>query len=209
MHHAVRVYHQSRIRGLPITTEEVLSVFEQAWSSEGFLSREHEDLRMAEGRKVVKRFVEQQESTKQPLAVEREFRFKLGATTVSGRWDRIDERDGGIVLVDYKTADVEGSDEAMKRARDDARNGQLGLYALAYKEMHDVIPAAVELHFLQSEQVGSAAVKADHLSRAVERVHEAAQGIRGREFPARPSGLKCGTCAFARVCPSSVTRGGS
>ena len=209
MHHAVRVYHQSRIRGLPVTVDDVLAVFEQAWSSEGFLSREHEDRRFAEGQDVLRRFVEQQESVKQPLAVEREFKFKLGATTVSGRWDRIDERDAGIVLVDYKTADVDGPDDAAKRARDDARDGQLGLYALAYKEMHDVVPAAVELHFVQSEMVGSSRVKPEYLARATERVHQAAEGIRRRVFPARPSGMRCGTCAFARVCPSSVTRGGS
>lgn len=209
MHHALRVYHQARIRGLPITGDEVLSVFEHAWSSEGFLSREHEDMRLDEGRSALQRFMEQQDKVKPPLAVEREFRFKLDATTITGRWDRIDERKEGIVLVDYKTADVDGPDDATKRARDDARDGQLGLYALAYKEMHGVVPSAVELYFVQSEIVGTARVKPEHLSRAAERVHTAADGIRRRVFPARPSGQRCGTCAFARVCPSSVTRGGS
>ena len=36
-----------------------------------------------------------------PLAIEMDFRFRIGNDQVVGRWDRIDERPEGIVLVDY------------------------------------------------------------------------------------------------------------
>jgi DNA helicase-2/ATP-dependent DNA helicase PcrA len=207
VHHALRIYQQHRIKGLPISADAVVTALEGAWSSEGFLSREHEDWRLEEGRRLLREFVAREERGKPPLAVEREFRFRLGPTTVTGRWDRIDERPEGIVLVDYKTSEVEDAEEAEKRAKDDVRGGQLGLYALAYREMHGVVPAAVEMHFVVPGLVGRAEVMPDHLQRAEDRVLDAASGIRARAFPSKPSAQRCGNCPYARVCPDSAARG--
>ena len=81
-----------------------------------------------------------------PLAIEREFKFKLARNNVVvGRWDRIDERDGGIVLVDYKTSEIEDAPKAEQRARDSLMHDQLGLYALAYAEATGQPPARVEV----------------------------------------------------------------
>jgi DNA helicase-2/ATP-dependent DNA helicase PcrA len=119
IHHAIRVYHQHRMRNLPISAADVIAAFESAWSSEGFYSREHEELRLEEGRRNLRRFVAgENASPRVPLAIEREFKFKLGpGDVVVGRWDRIDERPEGIVLVDYKTSEMRSQEKADERAR--------------------------------------------------------------------------------------------
>ncbi len=208
IHHAIRVFHQHRMRGHPISADDVVAVFERAWSSEGFFSREHEERRLAEGRAALRRFVErEQASDRLPLAVEMEFRFRLGADIVAGRWDRIDESGEGIVLVDYKTGEIEDGEKAEKRAEKSLKEDQLGLYALAYAETRQALPARVQLHFVDSGLVGEAEVEEKHLDAARERVRAAAAGIRSGRFPADPDQRKCGYCPYSRFCVHSAARG--
>ena len=158
IHHAIRVYHQHRMLGLPIAVAEVVAAFEGAWSSEGFYSREHEEMRLEEGRMSLAAFVARENaSPRVPLATERDFKFKLGpCDTVVGRWDRIDEHADGIVLADYKTSQVQGQEKADERAAKSLKGEQLGLYALAYREVYGVTPVRVEMWFVGQGIVGSA-----------------------------------------------------
>jgi DNA helicase-2/ATP-dependent DNA helicase PcrA len=207
VHHALKIWHQHRIKGLPIDVEDVVSAFDSAWSSEGFLTREHEERMQAQGRDALRRFIARDAAAEiTPLAVETEFRFKVGDDVVIGRWDRIDERAEGIVLVDYKSSEVDDAEQAEKRARESLRNGQLGLYALAYFEARQVMPARVELQFVGTGQVGSAEVEPEHLERGRERVREAAAGIRQARFPAKPDQRNCGYCSYRLFCQYSAVR---
>ena len=55
----------------------------------------------AQGREVIERFVRNDlASRERPVAIEMEFRFRIGNNQVNGRWDRIDQRTEGVVLVD-------------------------------------------------------------------------------------------------------------
>ena len=207
MHHAIRVYLQHRIKQLPIVPDDVVAAFESAWSSEGFHSREHEERRLAEGRAALRGLVAREEASGlRPLAVEMDFRFKVGRDVVRGRWDRIDERSGGIVLVDYKTGEMTDPAKANERALRSLKEDQLGVYALAYRETREVMPVRVELHFVSSGLKGGAAVAPEHLERARERIAEAAAGIRAARFEADPDQRKCGYCPYNRFCPSSAAR---
>jgi DNA helicase-2/ATP-dependent DNA helicase PcrA len=207
VHHAIKIWHQHRIKGLPIHADDVVAAFESAWSSEGFLTPEHEERRLAEGRAALRRFVERDAASGlKPLAVETEFKFKVDDDVVIGRWDRIDERPEGIVLVDYKSSEVEEKEKADERAKESLRNGQLGLYALAYSEARQVMPASVELHYVGTGVTGACEVEPDHLERARGRVREAAAGIRERRFPPRPDQRNCGYCSYRLFCQHSAAR---
>src|SRR5205807_1129681 len=71
---------------------ELDASFEAAWTNEGFLSRDHEEARLANGRATLRRFREAQlqPGAVIPAYVEREFSFSLGGDRVRGRWDRVD-----------------------------------------------------------------------------------------------------------------------
>jgi DNA helicase-2/ATP-dependent DNA helicase PcrA len=75
-----------------MTDEELIASFEIAWSNEGFLTRDHEEARLATGRDALRRFREEQLQPDAviPAYVEREFSFSLGGDRVRGRWDRVD-----------------------------------------------------------------------------------------------------------------------
>ena len=207
IHHAIRVWHQHRLKGLPITVQDVIAAYEGAWSSEGFLTLAHEERMQAQGREALERFVRNElASGVKPVAVETEFRFRLGNDQVSGRWDRIDDRAEGIVLVDYKTSEVLEDETAEERAKQSARDGQLGLYALAYRESRGVVPARLELDFVGSGTSGSVVTEPEHLERARERIERAAAGIRAAHFEAAPSARTCGRCDYRQICRFSEVR---
>ena len=207
MHHAIRVYLQHRLKGLPISEADVIRAFESAWSNEGFYSIEHEELRLNEGRESLKGFIAREAASgRQPLAVEMEFRFTVGHDLVTGRWDRIDETPDGVVLVDYKTGDIRDQEKADERAKASLKDEQLGLYALAYRETRREEPVAVQLHFVGSGLVGTAKVEPKHYDLALERIRKASAGIRSAEFPPDPDQRKCGDCPYSRFCLHSAAR---
>src|SRR5262249_33753894 len=55
VHHAIKIWHQHRIKGLPIHADDVVAAFESAWASEGFLTREHEERILEQGRPARRR----------------------------------------------------------------------------------------------------------------------------------------------------------
>jgi DNA helicase-2/ATP-dependent DNA helicase PcrA len=182
-------------------------VFEQSWSSEGFYSRDHEERRLAQGRDTLRRFIERETAAREKtVQVEQTFKFRQGMNAITGRWDRIDERDDGITIVDFKTSDVEEEDGADERTAKSLKGSQLGIYALAYRETRQVVPARVELHFVGSGTVGAARVTAEHLDLAAERIGRAAAGIRAADFQPRPEYTACRNCPYNILCPHSATR---
>ncbi|HEY6867437.1 MAG TPA: ATP-dependent DNA helicase, partial [Candidatus Eisenbacteria bacterium] len=206
VHHAIRHYYKARLLGHPVDADEVVRVFEEAWSSEGFISREHEERRLEQGRRTLRALVAREGTARvRPLQIEQGFKFKRGNNVVDGRWDRIDERPGGIVIVDFKTSDVVAPDDADARARDSLRQGQLGLYALAYRETRGVVPAAVELQYVERGVTGRAEVEPGHLDAAAERIDQAAEGIRAARFAPQPEYLACRYCPFNNICPYTAT----
>jgi len=202
IHEALREYHRRRARRQPVTLEDVLGYFERVWVNEGFLSPEHEERRMQEGREVLRRFYEFQEASGHvPAMVEAPFSFLRGNTRVRGRWDRVDLRDGQVCVVDFKTSEVREEGKADQRAQDSL---QLRLYALAYREVHGRLPDRMELHFLSPEGVvvGSVRPEPDWVSQVEEVIDRVAEGIRRQVFTATPDWYRaCRYCAFSSICP--------
>jgi DNA helicase-2/ATP-dependent DNA helicase PcrA len=202
IHEAVREYNRRRARRQTMALDDLLAYFEKAWVNEGFISREHEEQRMTEGRAVLATFYEHQEAAGAvPTMVESLFSFVRGNTRVRGRWDRVDIRDGQVCIVDFKTSDVREQDKADDRVRDSL---QLRLYALAYREVYGEIPDRLEMHFLGPDAVlvGSLAPDPAWVDRAGEVIDQVAEGIRRQDFVATPDWFRaCRYCAFSTICP--------
>ncbi|MBZ0160000.1 MAG: ATP-dependent helicase, partial [bacterium] len=203
LHRAVQAYNTQRLAGHTMSLDDLIESFEAHWVNEGFISREHEERRMQEGRDALTRFHAGAANGPLPTSVEKRFRFQLGDDLVTGIMDRVDERGGEIVIIDYKSSSVRDQKAADKEARE---SQQLALYALAYRESIGRLPDRVELHFLTPSGVivGQAVKKEKDLDQAVERVRAAAIGIRGGLFQATPSQWVCSFCAFRAICPATV-----
>ncbi|MGH2476205.1 MAG: ATP-dependent helicase, partial [Candidatus Limnocylindrales bacterium] len=108
LHKAVQLFHHRHAHGHVMTEAELDEVLDSAWSNEGFVSREHEEARLAAGRAALRRFREEQlrPDAVIPTYVEREFSFTLGGDRVRGRWDRVD------IVPSVDTGPAEGAAEA-------------------------------------------------------------------------------------------------
>jgi DNA helicase-2/ATP-dependent DNA helicase PcrA len=136
-----------------------------------------------------------------PTAVEQEFAFTLERNRVQGRYDLVIEKDGETAIVDFKTGELRDQKAADKRAKESL---QLDIYALAHLRTRGRLPERVELRFLESGLTAGRRPTADESGRTAERIRAAAEAIRRREFPARPTWLACGHCPFREICPHTA-----
>ncbi|MBI4323570.1 MAG: ATP-dependent helicase [Candidatus Omnitrophica bacterium] len=202
LHKAVELFFKRQMKGQPMSEAELLDAFEQAWSSEGFLTREHEEQRLARGREVLRAFfAAQQRNPEQPTLIEEKFTFQLDDFLVAGRWDRVDCRGDEAVIIDYKSSEVTKPREADKRVRESL---QMAVYALAWKTLHGILPARLELRFLETGLVGNATFTDEDLQETCRQLREVARGVRALDFHPQPQEYACRWCAYQSICPFSA-----
>jgi DNA helicase-2/ATP-dependent DNA helicase PcrA len=199
---AIRAYLLRRAAGGTFGIDQLLSVYHAAWTSEGFLTRDHEDRRLAEGEAALRRFYEMEEAGgSRPTFVDRPFNVPVGSARLRGHWERVDIDGGEVEIVDYKSSDPRRAEDAKRRVREDRR---LGLYALAWAELNGRPPDRLSLHFVGSGVRGTLVPTADSLEKSRAELTRAAEGIRLGDFPATPSEMICRHCAYASICPASA-----
>jgi DNA helicase-2/ATP-dependent DNA helicase PcrA len=199
VHKAVQAHFRARLEGRAFDEDALVAAFRAAWVSEGFLSREHEEQRLRAGEEMLRRFHRAEAAHPlQPTAVETDFTFYVDRTKVVGRYDLVVERDGEATILDFKTGAVDDLDRARERARESL---QLDVYALAWLRTQGSLPARVELRFLESGLIGGRKPTLEEAAATEEGIRSLAARIRAREFPASPSYMACGQCAFRDICP--------
>jgi RecB family exonuclease len=155
---------------------------------------------------MVEEYVAALDPEEAPIALERQVATRTSRLAVSGRIDRLDERGGELVVVDYKTGRRWLTDE------DAGASLPLALYAVAAARTYRQDCRQVELHHLPSGRVlrwvHYEAGLREHLARA----EGIAEGIVAAEaafasgaapddaYPPRP-GSHCSWCDVRRHCP--------
>ena len=199
LHKSVEAFFIRVLAGSPMDEGELLDTFERHWHSEGFLSREHEELRLAQGRETLRRFfARQQHHPEHPALIEEKFKFPLDDLLIVGRWDRVDRAGEEAIIIDYKSSEVRDQETADRRTRDSL---QMLVYALAWRTLHGRPPQRVELRFIETDITGCAQFTEDDFERARTVLRQAARGIRAQTFPAKPQEFACRWCAFQSICP--------
>ncbi|GHJ50396.1 hypothetical protein Cs7R123_77380 [Catellatospora sp. TT07R-123] len=179
------------------------------WVRDGYRDEEQERAVFQRALRWLEAYVAELPADFEPLAVERTVAAKTAVLALSGRTDRIDQRGGELVIVDYKTGRT-GLDG------DDARGSlALALYAYAAARVFRKPCHTVELHHLPTGTVVSHEHTEESLQRHVNRAEATARDIVAAEqalaggtapdeaFPTRPGRL-CGWCDFRRVCPAGA-----
>jgi len=120
LHLAVQEFHRRHARGGVMSEAELIAAFEQAWTTEGFVSREHEEARLEAGRDALRRFrrTQLEPGAVIPAYVEREFAFTLDGDRVRGRMDRVDLIPLGASAGDGGPDGPDGPDVAVADAAD-------------------------------------------------------------------------------------------
>ncbi|MFE9743364.1 RecB family exonuclease [Saccharothrix saharensis] len=188
------------------TPEQAVALLHRQWKNDGF--RDAEQAAVYRDRAVgwVRDYVEGLDTSIEPVGIERWVSTPTAKIVAEGRVDRIDLRDGELVIVDYKTG-------RHALTVDDARGSQaLALYALAARRTLRKPCHRVELHHLPTRTVAVWEHTEESLGRHVSRAEEAADELRlatdtleaGGDpeilFPPR-TGNRCTWCDFRRSCP--------
>ena len=217
VHNALRSWWDLPLRRR--TPEAAGTLVETGWLLEGYRDDAQSATVLARAREMVERYTGRLDPAVEPRAVERTVATKTERLAVSGRVDRIDERGGELVVVDYKTG-------RRPLTTDDARGSlALALYVLGARRTLRADCRRVELHHLptgdvlgfdhteeslgrhlrRAESIADEASTADTAYRelAATEAEAETEGVAGELdelFPPRPGAL-CGWCDFARHCP--------
>ncbi len=188
------------------------ALVDRSWIDVGFRDAEQSAQWRSRMREAVTTYLTGLDPGQQPVGIERTVSFVSGELRLTGRVDRLDDRDGELVVVDYKTSRVASTD-------DDARTSlPLALYAAAVWKMFRRATLRVELHHVPSGTVAVHEHTPESLARKVEQARSIARDARradrdfaehGAEsalFPPRPGPL-CGWCDLRAHCPQGQAVG--
>jgi len=210
VHNALRAFFD-----LPVarrTPAAAAALVGQHWSDEGFATSAQGATYRDRAKGWVSDYVAETDVTIDPVGLERWVSAPVGTIVAEGRVDRIDERDGEVVIIDYKTG-------RSALTTDDARGSQaLALYVLAARRTLRRPCTRVELHHLPTGTVAAWEHTEESLDRHRRRVEEAAEeyhlatdtlnagGDADVLFPPQV-GRQCSWCDFRRSCPEGQAAG--
>jgi putative RecB family exonuclease len=185
---------------------------DDAWVDVGFRDAEQSRRWRTRMREAVTAYLGSGGLARRPVGIERTVAFVSGDLRVQGRIDRLDDRDGELVVVDYKTSRRVPTD-------DDARTSlPLALYAAAVWKMFRRPVLRVELHHVPSGTVAAHEHTRESLARKVEHARaimrdarradadHAERGADSAMFPPRPGPL-CSWCDLRAHCPEGQAAG--
>ena len=194
------------------TPEAAGLLLSEQWLTDGYRDDDQSSQWRDRSAECVVDYVEHLDPADEPRGLERTVGMRTSVLAFSGRVDRIDERAGELVIVDYKMGRKAPSDT-------DARASMpLALYAAATERTLRKPCHRVELHHLPSGTVAAW----DHTEETIDRHVRRAEGI-GREvlavveqlgdasdtgemFPCK-QGPMCGWCDYRPVCAEGQRAG--
>jgi putative RecB family exonuclease len=188
------------------TPSAVEKLVARSWIDVGFRDPEQSGRWCTRTTRAVTAYLRGVDRDRQPLGVERTVALRTRTLAVTGRLDRLDDRDGELVVVDYKTGRAPLTD-------DDARTSlPLALYAVAVAAMFGRRCERVELHHLTTGETLSHIHTAQSLERKVAEAESIASDLRKADadfaergaasplFEPRVSPI-CPWCDFRAHCP--------
>lgn len=186
------------------TAERAAALVRSCWKSDGFADAAQAADYRERAQQWVADYVERVDAA--PIAVERWVSAATGSIIAEGRVDRIDRREGELVVVDYKTGRRHPTDE-------DARDSPaLALYAIAVGRTMRARTGRVELHHLPTGKVASWQHDQRSLDGHAQRAQRWAAELQAASdsfdsgetgtavFPPNP-GRQCGWCDLRAHCP--------
>lgn len=194
------------------TPAGVAELVRSSWIDVGFRDPEQSAAWRMRVREFVVEYLRGIDRERQPIGLERSVSLKTAAIAVTGRIDRLDDRDGELVVVDYKTG-------RQVPTQEDARTSlPLALYAAGTArtfrrpcvrvELHHVPTRTVVAHEHTTEALDRKVAEAESIATDLRRADQefGEQGVESSSFPPRPSPL-CTWCDFRAHCSEGQQMG--
>ena len=200
LHKTLQSFYKMAQEGEVLKESDLQKILTEEWESEGYENKKHEQERFLEAKKILTYFYKNEFNPKiVPLALEYDFRFMLkNGVKVFGKIDRVDPKDGGIEIIDYKT----GEDNPKASA---AHELQLAIYALAATKVKDKIlnqdpkNITLTLHFLNGQTKKTMKFNKEDLDKLESELIEKIAEIEASEFKCSGSVL-CVNCEYRMLC---------
>ncbi len=181
--------------GLSVSKKELLDKYEEVWRDDWYESREEKERFRAEGREMLSRYYDQCVAARpRPKYLEKEFSLKIGGSTLKGTIDRIDDAEGGVEIIDYKT----GKPKTEEDLDADAKR-QLLLYQIAVSRLFGLVPVKLTYHFLKDGTRVSFLGTEKQLAKVEADAEDAVSRIKAGDFAPTP-GRHCKFCDFREIC---------
>jgi len=204
-----------------VSLEELMEIYENSWIDDWYTTRNEQSEYKEKGKKVLKELYKNlEEEVILPKYLEREFFLKLTPNpvegialsslpraqlngeksesnevyTLKGVIDRVDELDGGIEIIDYKTGE-EKTEEKLKPEDKE----QLLIYQMAASEVLNEKVKNLSYYYVETNRKLSFLGTEEELKKLKEKIIKTIKEIKKGEFPPRPSQL-CRHCDFNRIC---------
>lgn len=178
---------------------DLIQIYEKNWIDEWYENKKQKDDYYKLGKKIIKDFYK--EFLKNPpkilkindeLALEMPFNLKIGGHTLYGVIDRIDEKEGGVAIIDYKTG------KAKEKLAPDDRE-QLLIYQIAAEEVFKIKPKELIYYYLEEGKKVSFLGTEKEKEKLKEKIIQEIEEIKKSDFEATP-GWQCAFCDFKDIC---------
>jgi DNA helicase II / ATP-dependent DNA helicase PcrA len=214
MHNTLKSYYdlvRKHKDGLPGIQEEpsldlLLEIYDQKWIGKGYESKAQELKRYKRGKQILKDFYSEFiNASDNPIMLEQGFKIGSGDNgdngetkfSVSGFIDRVDEIEGGVEIIDYKTGKVQSQ-------KDIKKNPQLSLYAVGLEQAFGLKVKRVSLLFI--DELKKVSIEPDKalLDNLMKDFSKVVEKIRRAEFAPTPSPFVCKFCDYRKICPFAM-----
>lgn len=197
IHEALEWFYDRKLPEEP-TEEALVGHLYDCWDSTGFreVDRSEQTRWYRQGQSVLRSYHRRVTGDYQlPVATEAWFELPFDNAVVVGSIDRVDDDDGTLRIVDYKT-------NKRVKNRDRVKNSlQLAIYALACEHLYGELPGSVALDFVVAGRQIEVGIDEIDLDAARDAVRETAESVLAEQYPPTPMRL-CDWCDYRPVCPA-------
>jgi len=179
-----------------LTEEKLIALWHECFIVDTYATRLEADFARKRGEGMMRQYYRWWSlAPHNVIAVEKSFTEEIAGLSFSGRLDRVEETEAGIVIFDYKTSQPCSQDEA------DA-DLQLSLYALAARHLFDRPCIALTLLFLSDEGVleRTTTRSASQLKDAETQIRLIRERLEAKDFRPTPSSQACRRCPYRGIC---------
>ncbi len=185
-----------QVKAPKLTFEKLLECWHSSFIVDGFPTRLEADFARKRGEQLMEHFFEWwQKEPRNVKTIETGFAIQIDGMEVKGRFDRIEEIEGGLRVIDFKTSKPQSQDSV------DA-DLQLSLYAMAVE--HEFGQPCRELILLFLSEEGIVERQTGRSPSQLIDARTQIQAIRNRidegDFHPTPSIEKCRSCPYRNVC---------
>jgi DNA helicase-2/ATP-dependent DNA helicase PcrA len=182
-----------------LTFKTLEDIYEKNWINEWYETKKQKEDYFKKGKEIIKEFYK--EFKKDPpkilnidnnLALELPFNLKIGDSKLYGVIDRMDEKDGGVIIFDYKTG-------TSKDKLDANAKEQLLLYQIACEEIFKIKPRELTYYYLNDGKKATFLGSEKEKEFLKEKIKAEIEQIKASNFKPTP-GWQCQYCDFKDIC---------